>query len=200
MRLIIATQNKNKFREIKKIFKGLSIKLVYLGQLNKAISIEEDGKSFFENALKKAQACSLVYKDDLVVGEDSGLQVPYLGNRPGVLSKRYAGKKPTDLNNNLRILKELEGLKKKDRKANFRCVIALVKNGKLIKKFEATLVGIINDRILGKNGFGYDPVFYLPQYKKTVAQFSLAEKNKISHRAKVFLKLKKFLASYLKNK
>jgi XTP/dITP diphosphohydrolase len=198
MRLIIATKNKGKFREIKNILKGLKVKVISLNELPDTIKIKEDGRSFFENALKKAKAVSKIYQTDLVVGEDSGLEVKYLDNRPGIYSKRYSGKNSTDLKNNLKLLKELEGLEKKDRKAYFRCTIALVKGSKLLKKFEGRLAGFINERITGRGGFGYDPVFYLPKYKKTVAQLPLREKNKISHRAKAFLKLKNFLVNYLK--
>jgi XTP/dITP diphosphohydrolase len=200
MRLIIATRNKGKFREIKKILGGLSIKIISLNELNNRIKIKEDGRSFFENAFKKAEAVSRKYPFDYVVGEDSGLEVKYLGNRPGIQSRRYSGKNSTDLKNNLKLLKELEGIKKKERIARFSCVIALVKGSRLVKRFEGKLSGFINDKIVGRRGFGYDPIFYLPRYKKTIAQMPLKEKNKISHRAKAFTKLKKFLVNQLKLK
>lgn len=200
MRLIIATRNINKFREIKKILKDLKVELVCLMDLRKDIKIKEDGNSFFENAFKKALITSGFYRLDYVLGEDSGLEVPYLKNEPGIFSRRYAGKDATDLDNNLKLLSQLKGVSKKDRRAYFRCVAALVKDGKLIKKFEGKLAGTINEMITGRGGFGYDPVFYLPHRKKTVAQLTLGEKNKISHRAKTFMKLNKFLANYLENK
>ncbi|HDN86373.1 MAG: non-canonical purine NTP pyrophosphatase, RdgB/HAM1 family [Candidatus Omnitrophota bacterium] len=200
MRLIIATKNRGKFLEIKHIFGGLKVKLISLNGLKANLKIKEDGKTFFQNALKKAMAVSKIYPNDLVVGEDSGLEVKYLNNRPGIFSKRYAGKNSTDYRNNLKLLRELKGVKKTQRRACYRCVVALVKDSKIMKKFEGKLCGTINDKMVGKNGFGYDPIFYLPKYKKTVAQLPLKEKNRISHRAKAFGKLKKFLASYLKNK
>lgn len=200
MRLIIATKNKGKFREIKKILGGLRIKVISLNELDEKISIRENGKTFFENALKKAMAVSKKYPLELIAGEDSGLEVRILDNRPGIFSRRYSGGNSNDKKNNLKILRELEGLKRKDRKACFRCVIALVKGVKPLKKFEGRLPGFIHDRAVGKGGFGYDPVFYLSRYKKTVAQLFLAEKNRISHRAKAFSKLKKFLAKYGENK
>lgn len=198
MRLIIATKNEGKLREIKAILKGLRLPIISLKALNDKITIRETSTTFFANALKKALAVSKKYPHDLVVGEDSGLEVVYLGYKPGVFSKRYSGKNATDFKNNVKLLKELSGLDKKHRKAYFRCVIALVRDSKLIKKFEGCLSGFIYDKIVGNHGFGYDPIFYLPKYKKTVAQLPSKEKNKVSHRAKAFLKLKKFLANYSK--
>jgi len=195
MRLIIATKNKNKFKEIKDILKGLNLKISYLSRMVPHLEIEEDGKTFFENAFKKAFKVSQIFPQDLVVGEDSGLEVESLNNRPGIFSKRFAGKNVSDLENNLKLLRLLKN--KKNRNAQFVSVLALVKNGKLIKKFTGKLKGKIHEKIEGRCGFGYDPVFFLPKYKKTVAQLSLEEKNKISHRAQAFSKLKKFLSQYL---
>jgi XTP/dITP diphosphohydrolase len=135
-----------------------------------------------------------MHKNDLVVGEDSGLSVEYLGGRPGVFSKRYSGKNWTYHKNNLKILKELSGLPREKRKAHFICSLVLMKDGKVIKKIEGRLNGLIHNKIKGKGGFGYDPIFYLPKYKKTVAQLPLTEKNKISHRAQAFRRLKEYLA------
>jgi len=200
MRLIVATKNKDKFKEIKDILKGLRLQILSLNDLNTNIKIKEDGNTFFENALKKAVAVSKIFKKDLVVADDSGLEVEFLGNKPGVFSKRYAGENASYYENNLKLLKELEGVERKKRKAVFKCVVVLVKNQKLIKKFEGQLKGFISEKMMGKKGFGYDPIFYLPRYKKTVAQIPLKEKNKISHRAKAFLALKKYLAKFLNNR
>ena len=200
MKLIIATRNKGKIREIKRILRGIEIDITYLLELDKSVRIKEDGKTFFENALKKAIAVSRRYKNDLVVGEDSGLEVPILNSRPGIFSKRYSGKNATYHKNNLKLLAELKNVPYLKRKAHFKCIVAVVKNKKLLKKVEGKLVGLIHDRIAGKGGFGYDPVFYLPAYRKTVAQISLRKKNQISHRAKAFLKLKNYLTKYLENK
>ncbi len=200
MRLIIATKNKGKFREIKRLLRYLKIELISLNELDDKINIKETGRTFVDNAFKKAKVVSLVFPDDLVVGEDSGLEVAHIGGAPGVYSKRYSGKNATDIKNNRKVLKELEGVPRKERKARYCCVLALCREGKLIKKYKGILPGYIYKESKGRGGFGYDPVFYLPGYKRTVAQISLKEKNKISHRAKVFLKLKNFLANYLKNK
>lgn len=193
MRLIVATQNKSKLEEIKHILFGVGIKIISLKELESKFNIKENGTTFFANAIKKTLPVSKVCKDDLVVGEDSGLAVKYLNGKPGVYSKRYSGKNWTYLKNNLKILKQLEGVKNTERQAYFVCCLVLMKNGKLIRKIEGKLNGFISKEITGKNGFGYDPLFYLPKYKKTVAELPLSVKNKISHRAIAFRKLKTYL-------
>lgn len=193
MRLIIATQNNSKLKEIKAILKGVDLEIISLAQLEDKFYIKENGKNFIENAFKKALPVSKKYPQDLVIGEDSGLEVKYLDNQPGIYSKRYSGRKATDLKNNIKLLKALEGIKKAKRKARFCCTLAVAQNGKLIKEIDGYLLGLIHDKLEGKNGFGYDPVFYLAKYKKTVAQMPSKIKNKISHRAKAFNELKRFL-------
>lgn len=204
MRLIIATENEGKLREIKHLLLGLKITIISLSQLDKKFHIKENGKTFLENAVKKTKPVSLAYKDDLVAGEDSGLEVDFLKGAPGVYSKRYSGKNWTYEKNNLKILKELQGVTRKKRKANFHCCLVLFKAGKLIKRIDGRLNGYISYEPRGSHGFGYDPIFYpvrkklsngvyLPIYKKTVAQLPLSIKNKLSHRAKAFERLKKYL-------
>ncbi len=199
MRLIIATKNKGKLKEIKKILKGVKLEIVSLAEVAPDIRIKENGKTFYENALKKTKPVAQKFPEDLVVGEDSGIEVTALDNRPGIYSKRYSGKNATDNKNNLKILKELEKLPRTRRKARFRCVLTLMKGRKMLKKCEGVLSGYIHTGIEGKNGFGYDPVMYLPAYKKTVAQLPVRTKNTISHRYKAFAGLKKYLVKYLKN-
>lgn len=193
MRLIVATKNKDKFKEIKGILKGLGVSIVSLNQLEKKFHIVESGKTFQENAFKKAFPVSRYYKDHYVLGEDSGLEVDYLNGAPGIYAKRYSGPRATYKSNNKKLLKNLKGVPTKKRRAAFCCCLILVYNGKLVKVFEGRLQGRISDNAKGKNGFGYDPVFYLTGYKKTVAQLSLSVKNKISHREKAFRKLRRYL-------
>ncbi|MDD4183644.1 MAG: RdgB/HAM1 family non-canonical purine NTP pyrophosphatase [Candidatus Omnitrophica bacterium] len=193
MRLIIATENEGKLREIKHLLRGVKISIVSLCELDKKFHIKENGKTFFENAVKKTKSISLAYKDDLVAGEDSGLEVNFLKGAPGVYSKRYSGKNWTYEKNNLKILKELAGIPYKKRKASFHCCLVLFKAGKLIKKIDGRLNGYIGPEPKGGDGFGYDPIFYIPIYKKTVAQIPLNVKNRLSHRAKAFMKLRKYL-------
>jgi XTP/dITP diphosphohydrolase len=199
MKLIIATQNKGKMREIKKILKLPGLKIVSLCELSFDDSIKENGKTFFENALKKAVLVSKHFPSALVVGEDSGLEVVALGNRPGIFSKRYSGTRSSDELNNKKVLRQLKDIPFSKRKARFCCTIALVRNGKLLKKIVGTLSGYIAPKSAGSNGFGYDPIFYLSRHKKTVAQLSLNQKNTLSHRAQAFRKLKSYLADYLQN-
>ena len=194
MRLIIATQNKGKLREIKGILKGIGIPIISLIELKKKFRIVENRKTFTENATKKAVSVSKAYRRDYVLGEDSGLVVNYLGGLPGVYSKRYAGKSGNSKKNNAKLLKKLYGVATSKRRAYFCCDLVLAKAGKVIKRFEGRLKGCVHTESKGTNGFGYDPVFYLPQYKKTVAQLPLSTKNKISHRAKAFQKLKIYLS------
>jgi XTP/dITP diphosphohydrolase len=196
MRLLIATQNQGKLREIKHILARVKIPIICLNQLDKKFHIKESGKNFFENAIKKTKPVSLAYKNDLVAGEDSGLEVKYLGGKPGVYSKRYSGKNWTYEKNNFRILKELQGVERKKRKASFHCCLVVFKAGKLLRRIDGRLNGYISKEPKGKHGFGYDPIFYIPRYKKNVAELPLCEKNKISHRAKAFLGLKKFIQRY----
>ncbi|MFA5008660.1 MAG: RdgB/HAM1 family non-canonical purine NTP pyrophosphatase [Candidatus Omnitrophota bacterium] len=196
MRLIVATENEGKLKEIRHILRGIKIPIISLVSLDKKSHIKENGKTFFENAVKKTKPVSLAYKDDLVAGEDSGLEVKYLRGAPGIYSKRYSGKNWTYEKNNLKILKELESIPAKKRKASFHCCLVLFKAGKLVKKIDGRLNGYISQESKGTHGFGYDPIFYLPQYKKTVAQFPLNVKNRLSHRAKAFMKLKKYLKRF----
>lgn len=193
MRLIIATENEGKLREIKHILRGIKIPIISQSHLDKKFHIKENGKTFFENAVKKTKPVSLAYKDDLVAGEDSGLEVNSLKGAPGVYSKRYSGKNWTYEKNNLKILKKLESIPYKKRKANFHCCLVLFKAGKLLKKIDGRLNGYISYEPKGAHGFGYDPIFYLPKYKKTVAELSAEIKNTISHRAEAFKNLKKYL-------
>lgn len=197
MRLIIATYNRGKLREIKSIFQDTCWEIFYLGDLfSQKINIVEDGKNFYENAYKKAYTVSLIYPEDFVIGEDSGLEVEVLNNRPGVFSQRFASENATDLENNLKLLGELKGIPWEKRRARYRCVAVIFKDKKIINSFEGQLEGYIIDEFRGDQGFGYDPIFYLPSYNKTVGEISLEEKNKISHRGKAFLKVKEFLMSY----
>ncbi len=199
MRIIVASKNKSKLKEIKSILKGLDVKIVSLENLKKKFRIIENGETFCENAAKKAIPVSEKYKNDYVLGEDSGLEADYLNGAPGIFSKRYSGPSGNSKNNNQKLLKQLEGIPSKERGANFCCCLVLAKNGKAIKVFEGKLFGRISCREAGSEGFGYDPVFYLPKYKKTVAQLPSKEKNKISHRAKAFKKLKWFLKENFKS-
>jgi XTP/dITP diphosphohydrolase len=193
MRLIVATRNSSKLKEIRQILKGIKMPIVSLVDLDKKFRLIENGKTFQANAYKKALPVSKVYKSDYVLGEDSGIEVDCLKGAPGIYSKRYSGPRATYLTNNRKLLKALEDVSQNKRRACFRCCLALAWSGRKVRIFEGRLKGVIAKQAKGKNGFGYDPVMYLPKYKKTVAQLSLKEKNKISHRAQAFNKLKQYL-------
>lgn len=193
MRLIIATTNEHKLKEIKAILKGVKIPIICLNQLERKFYIKENGKTFLENAIKKTKPISVAFPDYLVVGEDSGLEVVYLDNKPGVYSKRYSGKNWTYEKNNLKIIKELEGVEWRKRKAHFTACLAVMQAGKLVRKIEGRLNGYIGYECKGTRGFGYDPILYIPAYHKTVAQLPPSIKNKISHRARAFSQLKTYL-------
>ena len=193
MRLIVATKNKGKLREIRDILKGLDLSIVSLADLDKKIRIVENGKTFLENSLKKAIPVSNAYAKDYVLGEDSGLEVDCLEAAPGIYSKRYAGQGATDAKNNKKLLNALKNTASRKRGARYRCCLVLARGGRLLKAFDGSLEGSVSRAPRGSRGFGYDPVFYLSAYKKTVAQLPISLKNRISHRAKAFKKLKRFL-------
>ena len=154
--------------------------------------IEEDGDTFFENALKKAKTISLA-TGEAVLADDSGLEVDYLGGKPGVRSSRYSGNHATDEKNIRKLLDQLNGVPEEERGASFKCVLVFYQPGGSFESFEGSLRGRINEKPEGQNGFGYDPVFFVPEKGVTVAQLPLRIKNKISHRAKAIMKLKKWL-------
>lgn len=192
-RLIVATRNNSKFSEIKNILNNSGVTLVSLNELGSKIKIIEDGNTFYKNAFKKAQAVSKRFPKDFILGEDSGLEVLYLNGAPGIYSKRFSGINATDKKNNSKLLSSLKKVPLAKRTAYFRCCLVMVKNQKIIKSFEGKIKGVINKLAKGKNGFGYDPIFYLPSYRRTMGQLDPMIKNNISHRAKAFKKLKLYL-------
>jgi len=197
MKLVLATQNKGKIREIKSILSGLKIHISNLASFKKNIKLKETGKTLEENALQKAEQVYRLTKLPSLA-DDSGLEVVYLKGKPGVRSSRFAGEKATYLDNNLKLLKLLKNVPYQKRKAQFRCVMAFKLNENKVKTFEGKMTGCIATERKGNRGFGYDPVFYIPNLKKTFAQLSLRQKNKISHRAKALHKVKKYLQELIK--
>ncbi len=178
MKLLLASQNQHKKEEIFQIFKGHDIELIDLSYFNDQDDPVEDGITFLDNALIKARYFAKKYQMP-TISDDSGICVIALDGRPGVHSKRYSG--GTDEDNNNKLLEELKD--KDNRAAYYVSVIAIVfPDGKTFH-YEGRLYGEIAFERKGTNGFGYDPLFYLPEYDKHVAQLSMAEKNKISHRA-----------------
>jgi XTP/dITP diphosphohydrolase len=192
-KFLLATNNPNKVREYRQLFGDLpySFKLP-----DAAIAFPpETGRTFRENAIAKALFIARLYPDFPVIGEDSGLVVPFLGGLPGINSARFAGSDGDDGKNIEKLLKYLEDARGTERAAYFVCDIALVlpfRNCK-VKVFEGKVRGVITGQKRGKSGFGYDPVFEIPRLRKTFAEMSSEEKNRISHRAIAVRKMIEYL-------
>jgi len=194
-RLLLATRNAHKAREIQEIL-GPQFELRDLTAYPEISGIVESGKSFEENAKLKAIAVSKKLPG-LVIGDDSGLEAEALGGAPGIYSARYAGKNATDKQNVEKLLSELAraGAKTRQRRARFRCVIALAHAGKLLDTFNSAVEGRIVDRARGSHGFGYDPIFVPNGFEQTFAELPAEVKNRISHRAKAIRALAAKLAA-----
>jgi len=194
--LIVATKNKGKLREIKDLLKEFDLKITSLRDYPKHPKIFEDGKTFRANAIKKALTISR-FMNKLVMGEDSGLEVKVLDNQPGIFSARFSGVQATDRKNNKKLLKMLAGVPLKERHARYRCFVALTEGNKVIAVVSGSCSGLISQKSFGKNGFGYDPVFFVPQYNKTFGQLDPAIKSQISHRGKALKRVKQVLKENL---
>ena len=193
IKLVIATGNRNKIREIQEKFAGMEwLSLVPLGDFPDPPEVIEDGRTFRENALKKASAIA-AYTGLPAMADDSGLVVDALGGRPGVLSARYGGEAADDTAKNGMILEEMRGVPAELRAARFVCVIAVAFPGGKHVTAEGTCEGVITDAMKGSHGFGYDPIFFLPDRGMTMAELPLEEKNKISHRAKALEAMREIL-------
>jgi XTP/dITP diphosphohydrolase len=192
MRIVLASRNQGKIREIQAMLEDLDIEIRSLNDYQDISDIDEDGESFFENALKKAKVVS-EHTGEIVLADDSGLEVEYLDGKPGVYSSRYSGSDATDSSNIKKLLETLEGVSVEKRGASFRCVLVLYQPNGKYRSFEGRLHGIIHDKPVGDGGFGYDPVFYLPEMGLTVAQLQPEVKNRISHRSRA---IDKFIEAY----
>lgn len=197
--LIIATKNKKKLQEIKDILKNQKVIITSLSDCRNSPRIIENGKTFKENAAKKALKIAK-FSGKLAMGEDSGLCVNALGCRPGVYSSRFSGKNKSDLQNNLKLLKLLDGLPLVKRKAHYVCAVALADRDGLIAVVEGKCFGLIGFELKGRHGFGYDPLFIIPKYKKTFAQLGERIKHKMSHRYRALVKAEKILQKYIEQR
>lgn len=187
-RIIFATGNQNKMKEIRMILSDLDIDIMSMKEAEIDINIEENGTTFEENAMIKANAIADYLQKNgeeaIVLADDSGLEIDYLNKEPGVYSARYMGEDTSYKIKNANLIKRLEGVSDDDRTARFVCAIAAVlPNGEAFIT-RGTIEGRIGYEEKGENGFGYDPIFYLPQYKCYSAQLTPEEKNRISHRGK----------------
>nr|WP_315103911.1 XTP/dITP diphosphatase [uncultured Catonella sp.] len=193
-KIVFATSNEGKVKEIKEIFADFPIEVVSMKEMNITTDVEENGTTFGENSLIKARAISKLTRLP-ALADDSGLEVDYLNGEPGVYSARYLGRDTDyDYKNNY-IIDKLKDAKDEERSARFVCVISLVlpDGREFVKK--GVMEGKIGYEIKGENGFGYDPIFYLPQYGKTSAEISAEEKNKISHRGKALSAMKELIVN-----
>lgn len=195
--LVVATKNRKKLEEIREILRPLGLKISSLADYPSAPRIIENGKTFRQNAVKKALKISR-FTGKLTLGEDSGLCVDALGGKPGVYSSRFSGKAKSDRQNNLKLLRLLKGLPLKKRKAHYVCAVALADREGLVGVAEGKCRGLIGYELKGRFGFGYDPLFFIPAYKKTFAQLGPRIKHRMSHRFRALGKAEKVLANYLK--
>ena len=185
--LVLATRNQGKISEIRKLLLDFPIEIKSLQDFGPISPIQEDGETFEENAYKKAHLTAKMIGFP-VLADDSGLMVDALDGRPGVHSARYAGEKASDKENNLKLLEAMKGVK--NRKATFKCVIMIAVPSGPALTYDGVCDGEITHEMKGDHGFGYDPVFYYPPLKKTFAQISLEEKNRVSHRGKAMAQLR----------
>jgi len=192
MDILIASHNQGKILEIKKYFEHFNINFFDLKSIGIHESVSEPYDTFQQNSFHKADYYSSI-SGMLVLADDSGLEVECLNGKPGVLSARYGGDHLSDHERNLLLLDEISDFN--NIKAKFKCVLTLCKNQEWVSSFEGECEGLIIGKEKGSNGFGYDPIFFLEKYAKTMAEIDIEIKNKISHRAIALNKLSNFLES-----
>lgn len=194
--LVIATKNEKKLHELKRYLRGIRADVVSLVEFGKTPRIVEDGDTFRKNAVKKALVISKFVKG-LALADDSGLAVEALKGAPGVRSSRFAGPRKSDKENNRKLLRLLAEVPLGKRQAKFICAIAICDNGHIIKTIEESCKGLIAFQAKGAYGFGYDPLFLIPKYKKTFGELGLKVKDRMSHRSKALKKARELLKKYL---
>jgi len=192
MELVLATKNKDKIKEIRHILRGLKMKILSIENYPDLPEVREDGETLRDNAIKKAVTIA-GYTGKWALADDTGLAVTALNGAPGIYSARFAGPGCKYIDNNKKLLRLLGDLPKKKRQAQFKCVMALATPRGTAHTVSGVINGYIGTGMKGKRGFGYDPVFMVPEYGKTFAQLGLPTKNKISHRAKALEKMKKVI-------
>ncbi len=194
--VLLATQNKDKLRELQSLLRGTKVHVCLLSEFPRTPSVREDGKTFEENAEKKARVYSKRTRS-FVLADDSGLEVRALGGRPGVYSARFAGPRCSYADNNQKLLSLLRDVSWPKRDARFVSVVSAFDNGRKVATVRGECEGRIGYLEKGRNGFGYDPVFIPKGLGKTYAELTSAKKNALSHRGKALRKVKKILLHYL---
>jgi len=199
MDLVIATSNQHKLKEFAALLQDYRVTLLSLKDFPGIPEIVEDGKTFHENALKKATVVARA-TGKLTIADDSGLEVDALGGRPGVYSARFAGNGGGDAANNARLLEELKDVPPDKRGACFKCVLCIATPQGETAFVEGECRGVIINALRGQHGFGYDPVFLMPEHNRTFAEMPPAQKNSISHRSRALKKLLDILPRYLEKR
>lgn len=200
-KLIVASNNKHKISEIKQILKDFPFQILSLQEVGLNIEVDENGSTFEENAhIKAAEIFKALDKKVAVLADDSGLIVDILNGEPGVYSARYCGVHGDDKKNNEKLLSNLKGVELEKRKAHFVCAIELILDECIIIDVQGAVEGYIIEEERGVDGFGYDPLFYVPKFNKTFAEITSEEKNSISHRGEALRKLKEEVKKFLEVK
>lgn len=192
-KLIVASNNEHKIKEIKEILSKFPFNIISLKEAGIDIDVEENGTTFMENAYIKASEIFKITKGDMILADDSGLMVDALDGAPGVYSARFAGEHGNSEKNNMKLLSLLEEVPKEKRNAKFVCAMVLIINENRCIKVQGEINGIITEEYAGKGGFGYDPLFFVPEYKMTFADMRSEQKNAISHRGNALKKLEEEL-------
>lgn len=195
-RILMATRNKGKMIELRENLKNFQLEIITLDDIKDMPLLEENGATFLENAVCKAQTAAKI-SGLITMADDSGLEVDALDGQPGVYSARFAGEPSDDRKNNRKLLQLMKGLSYEKRTARFVCVIAIAFPDGRIVSAEGKCEGIILEDLRGTGGFGYDPLFYIPSMEKTFAELSLDEKNAISHRGKALREAAVLLERFL---
>lgn len=183
-RIVFATGNADKMKEIRMILSDLGMEILSMKEAGVDPDIMEDGKTFEENAMIKAETVAKYLPDDIILADDSGLEIDYLNKEPGVYSARYMGEDTSYDFKNKELLRRLEGVPDEKRTARFVCAIAAVFPNGEKEAVRATIEGYIGHEIRGEHGFGYDPIFFVPEYGCSTAELTPEQKNAISHRGK----------------
>ena len=196
-RIIFATGNQGKMKEIKMILGDLNLPVLSMKEAGISADVVEDGKSFEENAIIKAREIQKLVPDDIVLADDSGLEIDYLDKAPGIYSARYMGEDTSYDIKNGKILEMLEGVPDEKRTARFACSIAAALPGGEVLTSYAVMEGKVAYKIAGENGFGYDPIFWLDECGCTSAEITPEQKNELSHRGKALRTMKELLKGRL---
>ncbi len=197
-KLLLATTNQGKTQEIKELLKSLPIQALSLQDIKVRVSFKEKGHTFLDNSRGKSLFYSQKWRD-MILGEDSGLEIDSLNGAPGIISARFSGPGATDEKNIRKVLHLLENVPKKGRKAKFVSCMVLSLQGKILAQIQEEVQGYIITEKTGRYGFGYDPIFFYPPLQKTFAELSPEEKNMVSHRGRALKRLKTYLEAHTRH-